>query len=270
MAGRVSGDRLEFGIGVLGGPTTVLDIAGTRLVMDPTFDPPGDKGYLTKTRGPAVSEDALGPVDVVLVSHDLHPDNLDESGRRFALAAPCLLSGPRAAARLGSPAVGLATWETLDVPRGDGIGQLTVRAVPAVHGPDDGQRDEDGNVNCEVTGFVVSGAGIPTVYLSGDNASIAAVADVARRIGPIDVAVLFVGAARVPAKERGRPLTLTSQRAAAAAAVLGVAAVIPAHYDSWAHFSEGADEIVAAFDDAGLAHLLQLAKPGDWTIPAVG
>ncbi|MDT7663502.1 MAG: hypothetical protein QOD04_3058, partial [Pseudonocardiales bacterium] len=80
MAGRVSGDRLEFGIGVLGGPTTVLDIAGTRLVMDPTFDPPGDKGYLTKTRGPAVSQDELGPVDVVLVSHDLHPDNLDESG----------------------------------------------------------------------------------------------------------------------------------------------------------------------------------------------
>lgn len=66
--------------------------------------------------------------------------------------------------------------------------------VPAVHGPADGQRDEGGNVNvnCEVTGFVLSGAGIPTVYLSGDNASIGAVAEIAARTGPVDVAVLFV------------------------------------------------------------------------------
>jgi hypothetical protein len=34
-----------------------------------------DKGYLTKLRGPAVSEAESGPVDVVLVSHHLHPDN---------------------------------------------------------------------------------------------------------------------------------------------------------------------------------------------------
>ncbi|MEU9380602.1 cation:proton antiporter, partial [Streptomyces sp. NPDC048279] len=31
---------------------------------------------------------ALGPVDVVLVSHDQHPDNLDARGRTFAEAAP--------------------------------------------------------------------------------------------------------------------------------------------------------------------------------------
>jgi hypothetical protein len=36
----------------------------------------------------------------------------------------------------------------------------------------------------------------------------------AAAIGAVDVAALFVGAARVPAKERGRPLTLTSARAA--------------------------------------------------------
>ena len=55
----------------------------------------GDKGYLTKLSGPAVTAAELGPVDVVLVSHDLHPDNLDDSGREFALAAPLLVTGPR-------------------------------------------------------------------------------------------------------------------------------------------------------------------------------
>ena len=70
-------------------------------------------------------------------------------------------------------------------------------------------------VNCEVTGFVLAADGVPTVYVSGDNASIGVVAEVARRVGPIEVAVLFIGAARVPTKERGRPLTRTSERAAA-------------------------------------------------------
>ena len=41
--------------------------------------------------------------------------------------------------------------------------------------------------------------------------------------------------------ERGRPPTLTAARAAAAAEVLGVRSVIPAHVDGWAHFSEGVD-----------------------------
>jgi L-ascorbate metabolism protein UlaG (beta-lactamase superfamily) len=64
--------RQECAATVLGGPTTVLDVGGLRIVSDPTFDDPGPHGYLTKTAGPAVTEDQLGPVDLVLVSHDNH------------------------------------------------------------------------------------------------------------------------------------------------------------------------------------------------------
>ncbi|ORW34280.1 Zn-dependent hydrolase [Mycobacterium paraense] len=254
--------RRDRAITVLGGPTTVIDIAGRRLVMDPTFDPPGEHGYLTKLTGPVVRADALGPVDAVLISHDQHPDNLDDEGRRMALAAPLVLTHPGAAGRLGAPAVGVSPWESHDLPGGSG--PLAAQAVPAVHGPADGQRDAGGHVNCEVTGFVLSGPGLPTVYLSGDNASMSAVRDVADRLGAIDIAVLFAGAARVPAKERGRPLTLTSARAAAAAEVLGAKVVIPAHVDGWAHFSEGADEFAAAFDAAGIGDVLRVAPHGEW------
>jgi hypothetical protein len=65
-------------------------------------------GYLTKTAGPAVSDDQLGPVDMVLVSHDNHPDNLDDRGRSLALAAPLVLTTRSGAWRLGHPAVSLA------------------------------------------------------------------------------------------------------------------------------------------------------------------
>ena len=256
--------RQDGAITVLGGPTAVIDLGGLRIVSDPTFDAAGPHGYLTKTAGPAVDEDALGPVDVVLVSHEAHPDNLDDRGRAFARAAPLVLTGPVAAQRLGSPAVGLSPWTSHTLPRPDGGGDLTVLAVPAVHGPEDGERDAHGNVNCEVIGFVLSGQDLPTVYVSGDNASIRTVAEISRRVPDVDAAVLHVGAARVPAKFDGRPLSLDSRRAAAAAAVLGADIVVPAHYDGWAHFSEGLPEIELAFHEAGLSSLLRIAPHGTW------
>lgn len=255
----VTAQRQDFGIAVIGGPTTVIDIAGVRLVVDPTFDPPGEQGYLTKLTGPAVPADELGEVDVVLVSHANHPDNLDTSGREFALKAPVLLAGPRNTELLGDPATALEPWTSTEV-RG-----VNIQAVPAQHGPADGARDENGNVNTEVIGFVLSGVGLPTVYVSGDNASIRVVAEVSRRVGRVDVAVLFAGAASVPAKERGRPLTLTAHRAAAAAAVLDAPIVVPAHYTGWAHFSERPEALPAAFDEAGLAQRLRMAPLGEWT-----
>jgi L-ascorbate metabolism protein UlaG (beta-lactamase superfamily) len=262
MSEQVDNQRRACAISVLGGPTTVIDIAGRRIVLDPTFDPPGEHDYLTKTVGPAVSADALGEVDAVLISHDEHPDNLDDAGRKFALAAPLIVTNPGAAGRLGHTAVGLQPWQSYYLQGGPG--RLAVQAVPAVHGPADGRRDMSGHVNCEVSGFVLYGPGLPTVYLSGDNASMSAVAEVADRIGDIDVAVLFAGAASVPTKERGRPLTLSGARAAAAAEVLGTKMVIPAHVDGWAHFTEGADQFIAAFDDAGIKRLVRVAPHGEW------
>jgi L-ascorbate metabolism protein UlaG (beta-lactamase superfamily) len=260
----VDAQRRDCAISVLGGPTTVVDIAGRRIVMDPTFDPPGVHAHLTKIIGPAVTADALGPVDAVLISHDQHPDNLDDDGHRLALAAPLVLTNPGAADRLGAPALGLAPWHSYDLPAVDGAGPLAVQAVPAVHGPADGERDASGHINCEVSGFVLSGPGLPTAYLSGDNASIGVVKEVADRVGGIDVAALFAGAASVATKERGRPLTLTSPRAAAAAELLGASVVIPAHVDGWTHFSEGTEDFVAAFDQAGISGLLRVAAHGEW------
>src|ERR1700741_1651184 len=192
---------------VLGGPTTVLDLGGLRVVSDPTFDAPGPHGYLTKTAGPAVADDQLGPVDLVLISHDNHPDNLDDHGRALALAAPLVLTTGSGATPLAPPPTALPPGPSRTVRRPDG-GELTVTAVPAVHGPEDGERDADGFVNCEAIGFVLSGPDLPTVYVSGDNASIRTVTEIARRTPPIDTVVLHAGAARVPGKFRDRALSL--------------------------------------------------------------
>ncbi|MDV3223311.1 MBL fold metallo-hydrolase [Intrasporangium sp.] len=259
----VTSERLAFGVAVVGGPTTVIDVAGHRLVCDPTLDPPTDYGYLRKLVGPAVDEGAIGNADVVLVSHDLHPDNLDVAGREFALRAPVLLAPPTAARRLGQPSTPLDPWSTWEAPDG----RLRVTGVPARHGPADAELNDEGFVNCEVIGFVIEADGSPTTYVSGDNASLEIVREIRERIGAIDCAVLFAGSASVPARFGGRPLTLTAERAAAAAEVLGSPRVVVAHQQGWGHFTQGAEDTRAAFLAAGIADRLCDAPLGHWCLP---
>ena len=136
--GTVNANRQPIGISVLGGPTTVVDLAGLRFVIDPTFDDPGEHGHLVKTAGPAIGPSALGSVDAVLISHDEHLDNLDVDGRRFALDAPRILTNPGAAERLGPSAQGLAQWDSIRLAAEGDRSAVTIQAVPAVHCPADG------------------------------------------------------------------------------------------------------------------------------------
>jgi L-ascorbate metabolism protein UlaG (beta-lactamase superfamily) len=243
----------------VGGPTAVIAIGGLRLLTDPTFDAPGEYPVgarrLVKTAGPALTADKLGPVDAVLLSHDQHPDNLDASGRGYLQGAPVTLSTASAYERIGAPVRAVRPWESVELTRPDG-GVLRVTAVPAQHGPD-GSLPLVG----EVTGFVLSGEGLPKVYVSGDNASLDVVREIAGREGPFDVAVLFAGAARTPLVPDA-PLTLTSEDAARAAEVLGAAWVVPLHFEHWGHFTEDGSTLTTAFARAGLTDRLRLLEPG--------
>ncbi|MEJ3748255.1 MBL fold metallo-hydrolase [Actinomycetes bacterium KLBMP 9797] len=245
---------------VLGGPTALVEYGGLRFLTDPTFDAPGHyeregRRIVTKTAPPASSPADLGRIDVVLLSHDEHPDNLDNSGRALLAGVPRTLTTPEGAQRLGNGATGLADWESIELDRPGG-GTITVTGVPAIHGP--GARAEVEPVLGQVVGFVLTGAGLPTVYVSGDNASLGAVKEIADRFGPVDTAILFAGAPRFPVLFDGALLVLDSAQAAEAAAILGARRVVPVHYDSWAHFTEGRAELIAAFTAAGLVDRLDL------------
>jgi L-ascorbate metabolism protein UlaG (beta-lactamase superfamily) len=85
---------------------------------------------------------------------------------------------------------------------------------------------------------------------------------IADRLGPFDVALLSAGAAQTPLVPDGH-LTLTSAQAAEAAEILGVRHVVPLHFEGWAHFSEGAEPLRAAFASAGADERLHLLAPGE-------
>ncbi|MEV7520918.1 MBL fold metallo-hydrolase [Streptomyces sp. NPDC091371] len=250
----------QFPVRVFGGPTALFEYGGLRFLTDPTFDGPGDyprggRPGLTKTAASSATPADLGRVDVVLLSHDEHPDNLDRSGRALLADVPLTLTTPDGAKRLGERTVGLADWEPIELDRPGG-GTITVTGVPALHGP--GPREETEPITGQVVGFVLTGDGLPTVYVSGDNASLALVSEIAERFAPVDTAILFAGAPRIPVLFDGALIVLSSEQAAEAATILGARRVVPVHYDSWSHFTEGRDDLIAAFSTAGLADALHL------------
>ncbi|MFI1995145.1 MBL fold metallo-hydrolase [Actinoplanes sp. NPDC020271] len=234
-----------------GGPTALFEYGGLRLLTDPTFDEP--RSYvspsgttLTRLAPPKAGPETLGRVDVVLLSHDQHADNLDDSGRALLAEVPLTLTTVSGAGRLGGTARGLTPWESFSV------SDVTITGVPARHGPEGCEP-----ITGDVTGFVLTGAGLPTVYVSGDNASLDVVGEIAGRFGPVDTAVLFAGAVRTGLFD-GALLTLDSEQAAEAARILGAKQIVLVHFDSWAHFTEGHDPLVTAFTKAGLIDRVQL------------
>ncbi len=250
---------VPIGLTYIGGSTALIELGGLRLLTDPTFDPAGSEYttpvyVLRKTQDPALSPEALGSVDVVLLSHDHHFDNLDRAGREVLEKAALTVTTVEGAGRLGGRSVGLAPWQHVDVPTRVGP-SLRITATPGRHGPPGGDRGP-------VIGFVLALAEHPesVVYVSGDTVWFDGIAEVSQRVAPA-VAVLFAGAARV--REVGPAhLTMTASEMVTAARAFSRALVVPLHFEGWAHFSESRAEIDQAFAAAGLTHRLRWPTAG--------
>ncbi|CAM5592169.1 MBL fold metallo-hydrolase [Streptomyces aurantiogriseus] len=251
----------------VGGPTTLIEAAGWRLLTDPTFDPPGRRyafGWGTssrKTAGPALGSDQLGPVDAVLLTHDHHADNLDTAGRALLPSAGIVLTTVSGAGRLGGNARGLAPWATwrLESP---GRPAIEVTATPARHGPPLSKP-----LVGDVTGFALRWAGQRhgVLWISGDTVLYAGVREVARRLA-VGTALLHLGGVGFPITGPVR-YTLTASRAVELCRILRPHTVLPVHYEGWSHFREGRRTVEARLAKApdGLRDRFRWPAPGTAT-----
>ena len=230
----------------IGGPTVLIEIGHLRLLTDPAFDPAGSRYVagpkeLIKTSDPALAASALGSVDVVLLSHDHHADNLDRAGRAYLPEAEHVLTTPAGARRLGGEARGVTTWETVELTGTDNQ-RIRVTATPAHHGP-----EEIKSAVGDVTGWIVEwdrqrrGA----LYISGDTVLFEDMEEISQRFH-VGTALLHFGAAQVDVYGPVY-LTFTAKEGAQFAKTLRDATIIPIHYEGWAHFTEGRAEIEQAF-----------------------
>lgn len=236
----------------IGGPTLLIEVAGLRILTDPTFDPAGGHyrfGWGTasdKLAGPALTPDDVGDVDVALVSHDHHEDNLDTAGRAFLSRAGTVVTTVPGARRLGGGARGLAPWDTLEVPAPGG-GSVTITATPCRHGPP-GSRPIVG----AVIGFAIALPGRDDVlWISGDTVLYDEVRAVGDRLN-VDVAVLHVGGVRFPISGPFR-YTMTGADAVELAEALQPRVAIPIHCEGWKHFRDGRSGVEQALEGASPA-----------------
>jgi len=222
----------------IGTATVLLEFGGWRILTDPAFDPPGGKygfGFGTSSKKllpPAIAAADLGRIDLVLLSHDHHADNLDTAGRQVLTKAATVVTTQSGARRLGGTTRGLAPWQSIELKDGSGA-VLKITATPARHGP-----PLSGPIVGDVIGFVLEWEGQQhgALYISGDTVLFAGVEEVGRRF-KVGTALLHLGGVAFPISG---PLRYTFNGAEAAQVItqFNVRTAVPIHYDGWTHFRE--------------------------------
>ena len=255
----------------IGGPTTLIEFGGWRLLTDPTFDPPGGRytfgwgSSSRKTTGPAVDPGTLGRVDAVLLSHDHHGDNLDVRGRELLPAGGTVLTTVSGARRLGGNARGLAPWTATRL-ESEGRPAIDVTATPCRHGP-----PLSNPIVGDVVGFALRWEGQENglLWVTGDSVLYSGTRRVAERFD-VGTMVLHLGGVRFPVTGPLR-YSMTAANGARLSRLAGARTVIPVHYEGWGHFQQGREamerEFAAAPDDvARRVHWLPIGEPTDITV----
>jgi len=167
-----------IGVRYVGHATVLLELGGLRILTDPFLR---DRLGPLRRHGPTPLPAALGPIDVIVVSH-AHPDHFDRASLK-AVAGDPLVIVPRglggAVRRSGLRAREVVAGETVAIAPG-----WTVLAVPARHWR------SPAAPRAASIGYLIEGPGRSGIYFAGDTARFAAMAELADRV---DIALLPVG-----------------------------------------------------------------------------
>ncbi|KAL3485353.1 putative Zn-dependent hydrolases of the beta-lactamase protein [Aspergillus germanicus] len=249
----------------IGTATAIIDIGGIKFLTDPFFSAAGNQWdlgiiLLKNSVTPAFAIENLPPIDAVLLSHEDHPDNLDEVGRRI-LDGRHVLTTPDGANKLAPrPGVrAIQPWETITWAISGKDFEVT--GTPCKHLP-----------GGECTGFVitnedfgVSPDGKPNaIYISGDTVYIEELKQIAEKWNVL-VAVLHFGKAEVETPEGPLQLTLDGKQGAQLFRELGAEILVPVHFDSWAHFSQQGEALKKELQDEAVWEQVLWLEPGKAT-----
>lgn len=173
--------------------TFLIQINGINILTDPvwsrraspfTWLGPG------RVRAPGVRIEELPNIDLILISHN-HYDHLDvKTLRRLNRTfTPKILvplgNGGLVASTGGSDVIELDWWESVEIAAG-----CVISLAPAQHGSNRGMFDR----HKSLWGSYMVSTGARRVYFGGDSGYSAHYAEIQRRLGPPDLALLGIGA----------------------------------------------------------------------------
>ncbi|PGH03465.1 hypothetical protein GX51_04039 [Blastomyces parvus] len=247
----------------IGTATAIIDINGVKFLTDPFFSPAGtewDMGMavLKNTDTPALGLENLPPIDAILLSHEDHPDNLDELGRRLLDGRIVLTTMDGAKKLAPRPGVrGLQPWETVTLVIGGK--KFEVTGTPCQHVP-----------GGECTGFIVtteefgvSSDGRPNaIYVSGDTVYIEELAKITDK-WHITIAILNFGNAHAPLPDGPIQITMCGKQGARLFRELKADVLVPMHFESWGHFTQFGDELKTVLTEEGIIDNVHWLVPGE-------
>ncbi len=232
----------------IGHSTMLVRMDGVTFLTDPIFSERASPvGFAGPKRlvPPGVPLQELPEIDFVLLSHD-HYDHTDLPSVQALAARGALFVVPLGLGELvrsaGGDAVELDWWQTYE------IGNIRIHCVPAQHFC--GRGLGDGNRRLWA-GWVVEG---PThrFYHAGDTGYFNGFAEIGRRLGPIDLAAIPIGA--YAPRSIMHAVHLNPEEAIQAAVDMGATRVIGMHYGTFDLTDEPLDEPPVRFHAAGDQH----------------
>ena len=261
-----AGEPAEGSIFFIGNATMLLRYGGFTILTDPTFVHRHEKVSLgpglstTRVTDPAIDVADLPPLDLVLLSH-FHGDHFDQVAERELDRSLPVVTTPQARQELAERgfgnAVGIDTWQTLTVAKGER--QLKITACPGRHGP--GVTDL---VLPDVMGSVLEidpapETGPRRIYISGDTLVHDDLHEIPKRYPDLDLGVLHLGGTRV----LGILVTMDAAQGVEAMQIIDPRTVIPIHYDDYDVFTSSLEDFLAAADDAGLRDRVRPLRRGE-------
>jgi L-ascorbate metabolism protein UlaG (beta-lactamase superfamily) len=230
----------------IGHATFLIQTAAGNILTDPVYSEhagPGNRLGPRRVRAPALALDALPPISMVLLSHN-HYDHCDlPTLGLLAKRFDPLLVTPLGNGRLVR-AAGMRRVEELDWWQSAQESNVPVTLTPAHHfsarGPFDRNRALWG-------GFMLTVADA-RIYFAGDTAYAPFFHDIRQRLGPIDVALLPIGA--YEPRWFMQSVHMNPAEAVQAHLDLGATESIAMHFGTFQMTAEGIDEPVRALEEA--------------------
>jgi N-acyl-phosphatidylethanolamine-hydrolysing phospholipase D len=207
----------------LGHASFLLTLGGKRILIDPILAP--RLGPLSRLVPPGLSVDELPPIDAVLVTHN-HRDHLDPWTLRRLGDRPLYVAPLGHGDLLRS--LGAKRIEELDWWQSTSLGgALDVTLVPARHWSMRYPWDR----NDALWGGYVLKAPEGVAYHSGDTAFFDGFEEIGRRLGPIDWAMLPIGA--YEPRWFMEPQHMSPEEAADAARIVRAKAFVAMHWGTF-------------------------------------
>src|SRR5258705_10923683 len=236
----------QLAVSYVGHATFLIQANGTSVLTDPVYADRASPFQFAgphRVRAPGIRFDDLPHISIVLLSHN-HYDHCDL--RTLHMLAerfdPLVLTPLGNAALVRSS--GLRRVEELDWWQDAKTSALPITLTPAHHfsarGPLDGKRDLWG-------GFSLVAGGV-RIFFAGDSAYASFFSDVRQRLGPIDLALLPIGA--YEPRWFMHVVHMNPAEAVQAHIDLEASESIGMHFGTFRMTSEGIDEPLRALEEA--------------------